>query len=168
SMFIIHLVLVSLFGLNPVRFVQKVIPVLLFAFTSRSSAGTIPLNINAQKNALGVDQGVANMSASFGATMGQNGCAGIYPAMLAVMIAPSVGIDPLTFSFIIPLVLIIGISSFGIAGVGGGATFAALIVLSSLNLPVALAGILISVEALIDMGRTALNVNGSMVAGTIT
>ncbi|HLQ82340.1 MAG TPA: L-cystine transporter [Pseudogracilibacillus sp.] len=167
-MFIIHLVLVSLFGLNPVRFVQKVIPVLLFAFTSRSSAGTIPLNINAQKNALGVDQGVANMSASFGATMGQNGCAGIYPAMLAVMIAPSVGIDPLTFSFIIPLVLIIGISSFGIAGVGGGATFAALIVLSSLNLPVALAGILISVEALIDMGRTALNVNGSMVAGTIT
>ncbi len=167
-MFIIHLVLVSLFGLNPVRFLQKVIPVLLFAFTSRSSAGTIPLNINAQKNALGVDQGVANMSASFGATMGQNGCAGIYPAMLAVMIAPSVGIDPLTFSFIIPLVLIIGISSFGIAGVGGGATFAALIVLSSLNLPVALAGILISVEALIDMGRTALNVNGSMVAGTIT
>src|SRR5699024_8702846 len=167
-MFIIHLVLVSLFGLNPVRFVQKVIPVLLFAFTSRSSAGTIPLNINAQKNALGIDQGVANMSASFGATMGQNGCAGIYPAMLAVMIAPSVGIDPLTFSFIIPLVLIIGISSFGIAGVGGGATFAALIVLSSLNLPVALAGILISVEALIDMGRTALNVNGSMVAGTIT
>src|SRR5699024_4144752 len=82
-MFIIHLVLVSLFGLNPVRFVQNVIPVLLFAFTSRSSAGTIPLNINAQKNALGVDQGVANMSASFGATMGQNGCVGIYPAMLA-------------------------------------------------------------------------------------
>src|SRR5699024_6793604 len=107
-------------------------------------------------------------SASFGATMGQNGCAGIYPAMLAVMIAPTVGIDPLTISFIVPLVLIIGISSFGIAGVGGGATFAALIVLSSLNLPVALAGILISVEALIDMRRTALNVNGSMVTGTLT
>lgn len=167
-MFIIHFILVSFAGLNPLRFIQKVLPVLLFAFTSRSSAGTIPLNINAQKNALGVDQGVANMSASFGATMGQNGCAGIYPAMLAVMIAPTVGIDPLTISFIVPLVLIIGISSFGIAGVGGGATFAALIVLSSLNLPVALAGILISVEALIDMGRTALNVNGSMVAGTLT
>lgn len=167
-MFVIHFILISFAGLNPLRFIQKALPVLLFAFTSRSSAGTIPLNINAQKNALGVDQGVANMSASFGATMGQNGCAGIYPAMLAVMIAPTVGIDPLTISFIVPLVLIIGISSFGIAGVGGGATFAALIVLSSLNLPVALAGILISVEALIDMGRTALNVNGSMVAGTLT
>ena len=88
--------------------------------------------------------------------------------MLAVMIAPSAGIDPLSLSFIIPLVLIIGVSSFGIAGVGGGATFAALIVLSSMNLPVALAGVLISVEALIDMGRTALNVNGSMVTGALT
>lgn len=108
------------------------------------------------------------MSASFGATMGQNGCAGIYPAMLAFMIAPTVGIDPLSWSFIVPLVLIVGISSFGIAGVGGGATFAALIVLSSMNLPVALVGILISIEPLIDMGRTTLNVNGSMVSGVIT
>jgi len=168
AMFIVHFILVGVFGLNPIRFIQKVIPVLMFAFTSRSSAGTIPLNIQAQKNSLGVDQGIANMSASFGATMGQNGCAGIYPAMLAVMIAPTIGIDPLSPGFILQLVLIIGISSFGIAGVGGGATFAALIVLSSMNMPVALAGLLISVEALIDMGRTALDVNGSMVAGTLT
>lgn len=167
-MFVLHLVLVGVFGLNPMTYLRKVMPILGFAFTSRSSAGTIPLNIQAQKRSLGVDEGTANMSASFGATMGQNGCAGIYPAMLAVMIAPTVGIDPLSLEFIIPLVLIIGISSFGIAGVGGGATFAALIVLSSMNLPVALAGLLISIEALIDMGRTALNVNGSMLSGTLT
>ncbi|MNJ57395.1 L-cystine uptake protein TcyP [compost metagenome] len=60
------------------------------------------------------------------------------------------------------------ISSFGVAGVGGGATFASLIVLSTMNLPVALAGLLISVEPLIDMGRTALNVNDSIAAGVIT
>ena len=167
-MFIIHLVLISLFGLNPMTYLRKVVPVLGFAFTSRSSAGTIPLNIQAQKNSLGVESGISNMAASFGATMGQNGCAGIYPAMLAVMIAPSMGIDPFTPGFIIQLVLIVGISSFGVAGVGGGATFAAIIVLSSMGLPVALAGILISIEALIDMGRTALNVNGSMVSGTLT
>lgn len=167
-MFILHLVLVSVFGLNPMTYLRKVIPVLGFAFTSRSSAGTIPLNIQAQKNSLGVESGISNMAASFGATIGQNGCAGIYPAMLAVMIAPSVGIDPFTPGFIIQLVVIIGISSFGVAGVGGGATFAAIIVLSSMGLPVALAGILISIEALIDMGRTALNVNGSMVSGTLT
>lgn len=165
---IFHLFLVGVFGLNPMTYLKKAIPVLGFAFTSRSSAGTIPLNIQAQKNSLGVDTGIANMSASFGATIGQNGCAGMYPAMLAVMIAPTVGIDPFTPAFIIKLVLIIGISSFGVAGVGGGATFAALIVLSSMGLPVALAGLLISIEALIDMGRTAVNVNDSMVAGTLT
>ncbi|MFC0525101.1 L-cystine transporter [Pontibacillus salicampi] len=167
-MFVIHLLLLLFTGLNPLTFVKKVLPVLGFAFTSRSSAGTIPLNVQAQKSNLGVQEGIANMSASFGATIGQNGCAGIYPAMLAVMIAPTVGVDPLSPGFILSLMLIVGISSFGVAGVGGGATFAALIVLSAMNLPVYLAGLLISVEPLIDMGRTAVNVNGAMTSGTIT
>lgn len=167
-MFGIHLLLLALFGLNPLVYVRKALPVLSFAFTSRSSAGTIPLTIEVQRKNLGVNSGIANMAASFGATMGQNGCAGIYPAMLAVMIAPSQGIDPLSPGFLIPLILIIGVSSFGVAGVGGGATFAALIVLSSMNLPVALAGLLITVEPLIDMGRTALNVNDSILSGVLT
>lgn len=167
TMFIIHLVLISVFGLNPMTYLKKVFPVLGFAFTSRSSAGSIPLNVTAQREALGVDEATANMSASFGATMGQNGCAGIYPAMLAVMIAPTVGINQMSFEFIAQLALITAISSFGVAGVGGGATFAAIIVLSSMGLPVALAGVLITVEPLIDMGRTALNVNGSMLSGTV-
>ena len=64
---------------------------LLFAFSSRSSAGALPININTQTNRLGVPDGIANFSGSFGLSIGQNGCAGIYPAMLAVMIAPSVG-----------------------------------------------------------------------------
>lgn len=166
--FIFHLVLLALFGLNPFTYLKKVMPVLTFAFTSRSSAGTIPLTSQVQRETLGVEPGIANMAASFGATIGQNGCAGFYPAMLAVMIAPTVDIDPLAPEFIVKLVLIIGISSFGVAGVGGGATFAALIVLSSMGLPVALAGILISIEALIDMGRTAVNVNDSILAGTLT
>ncbi|MMZ51531.1 L-cystine uptake protein TcyP [compost metagenome] len=113
-------------------------------------------------------EGIANFAGSFGLSIGQNGCAGIYPAMLAVMIAPTAGIDPLTPSFILTLIIVVAISSFGVAGVGGGATFAALIVLSTMNLPVALAGLLISVEPLIDMGRTALNVSGSMTAGVLT
>lgn len=128
----------------------------------------MPLNIEAQKNKLGVPESIANFSASFGVSIGQNGCAGIYPAMLAVMIAPTQGINPLSPSFIATLIIVVMISSFGVAGVGGGATFATLIVLSTLNLPVALAGVLISVEPLIDMGRTALNVSGSMVSGVVT
>ncbi len=166
-MFVIHLVILLLFGMNPVTYAKKVLSTLIFAFTSRSSAATIPLNIETQTKKLGVSEGVANLSASFGATIGQNGCAGIYPAMLAVMIAPAAGVE-VNISFILTLIAVVAISSFGVAGVGGGATFAALIVLSTMNLPVALAGLLIAVEPLIDMGRTALNVNDSMVAGVVT
>ncbi len=84
------------------------------------------------------------------------------------MVAPTVGINPLDPVWIATLVSIVTISSAGVAGVGGGATFAALIVLPALGLPVTLVALLISVEPLIDMGRTALNVSGSMTAGTIT
>ncbi len=66
------------------------------------------------------------------------------------------------------LVAIVTISSFGVAGVGGGATFASLIVLGAMDLPVAIVGLVISVEPLIDMARTATNVSGSMVAGVVT
>lgn len=166
--FILHLLLITLSGLSPVTYLKKTTETLLFAFTSRSSAGTLPLNLKTQIDRLGVPEGVANFAGSFGLSIGQNGCAGVYPAMLAIMIAPTVGINPLTPSFIATVIVVVAISSFGVAGVGGGATFAAIIVLSALDLPVALAGVLISVEPLIDMGRTALNVSGSMVAGVTT
>ena len=167
-MFAVHGLLLSLAGVNPLRFFRKVWPVLTFAFTSRSSAATIPLSIEAQTRRLGVPQAIASFAASFGATIGQNGCAGLYPAMLAVMVAPTVGINPLDPLWIATLVGIVTLSSAGVAGVGGGATFAALIVLPAMGLPVTLVALLISVEPLIDMGRTALNVSGSMAAGTIT
>lgn len=168
-MFVVHaLLLTTLGGVNLRDYFAKVWPVLAFAFTSRSSAATIPLNVETQIEALKVPTPIANLSATFGATIGQNGCAGIYPAMLAVMIAPSMGVDPLALDFIVGLVVIVAVSSFGIAGVGGGATFAALVVLPALGFPVTVAAVLISVEPLIDMARTALNVNGSMTAGVIT
>ncbi|UTL73606.1 L-cystine transporter [Bacillus halotolerans] len=166
-MFIIHLLLLTISGLNPVVYLKKALPVLVFAFTSRSSAGALPLNIKTQRS-LGVPEGIANFAGSFGLSIGQNGCAGIYPAMLAMMIAPTIGQNPFDPAFIISVIAVVAISSFGVAGVGGGPTFAALLVLSALNMPVALAGLLISIEPLIDMGRTALNVSGSMTSGLIT
>ena len=167
-MFFIHLLLISLAKLNPITYVKKGLPALTFAFTSRSSASTLPLNIKTQTDGYGVSEGVANFVGPFSLTIGQNGCAGIYPAMLAVMVAPTVGINPLDLSFILSLIVIVMISSFGVAGIGGGATFASLIVLSVMNLPVAIVGLLISVEPLIDMGRTALNVSGGMTSGILT
>ncbi|MEH7275324.1 L-cystine transporter [Neobacillus vireti] len=166
--FIVHLLLLTIAKINPVNFVKKSLPTLTFAFTSRSSAGTLPLTIKTQTKDLGVSEGIANFAGSFGLSIGQNGCAGVYPAMLAVMVAPAAGIDPLSPGFIISLIIVVAISSFGVAGVGGGATFAALIVLSVMNLPIAIVGLLISVEPLIDMGRTALNVSGAITSGVLT
>jgi uncharacterized protein len=167
-MLAIHLIMLTLTGLNPITYLKKAFPVLTFAFTSRSSAGTLPLTINAQTKHMGVSEGIANFSGSFGLSIGQNGCAGVYPAMLAVMIAPTMGINPMTPTFLFTLIVVVAISSFGVAGVGGGATFAAILVLSAMDLPIALAGLLISIEPLIDMGRTAVNVSGAMTAGLIT
>lgn len=167
-MFAVHAVILALTGMNPFKFFKKVMPVLAFAFTSRSSAASIPLNIEAQTRRIGVPESIASFSASFGTTIGQNGCAGLYPAMLAVMVAPTVGINPLDPLWILTLICVVTLSSIGVAGVGGGATFAALIVLPIMGLPVTLVALLISIEPLIDMGRTALNVSGSMTAGTVT
>ncbi|MBO1199313.1 L-cystine transporter [Staphylococcus simiae] len=167
TMYLIHLLILSILGINPIRYMKKTLEVLIFAFTSRSSAGSLPLNVQTQTKRLGVPEGIANFSATFGLSIGQNGCAGIYPAMLAIMVAPVANVE-IDFQFIVTLIAVVIISSFGVAGVGGGATFASILVLSTLNLPVALAGVLISVEPIIDMGRTALNVNDSMLAGTGT
>src|SRR5699024_8378109 len=101
-------------------------------------------------------------------TIGQKGCAGVYPALLAVMVAPPVGINPYTPAFIAMLLIVVAISSFGVAGVGGGATYASLIVLPTLNLPIAIVGLLISIEPIIDMARTALNISGGMTTGVLT
>lgn len=166
-MFIVHGILVALMGESFLGYFKKIVPMMAFAFTSRSSAASIPMNIQTQEKRFGVANSIASFAASFGATIGQNGCAGIYPAMLAVMVAPTVGVE-LNLHFIIMLVIVVTISSIGVAGVGGGATYAALIVLPMVGLPIEIVALLISIEPIIDMGRTALNVSGSMTAGIVT
>lgn len=166
--FVVHLIILVIFGLNPMTYIRKAGTPLMFAFSSRSSAGTLPINIETQVEKLGVPSGHANLSASLGTSIGQNGCAGVYPAMLAVMIAPTVGINPMAPAFLIKLIIVTALASFGIAGVGGGATFAALTVLSAMGLPVGLVGLLIAIEPLIDMGRTLVNVSDSILAGLVS
>ncbi len=167
-MFLVHLLLIMLCGVSPIIFLKKSWTVLVFAFTSRTSAGAIPLNIDCQVKKLGVPNSIASMSASVGATVGQNGCGGVYPAMLAVMIATALGIEILAPIFFVKLIIVIMVASLGGAGIGGGATIAALIVLPIMGLPIELVGLLIAIEPILDQGRTALNVSGAMVAGVVT
>jgi len=171
TMFLVHALLLWLFKVPLKYYFAKVWPVLTFAFTSRSSAATIPLNVETQTKELNVPTSIANVSATFGTTIGQNGCAGIYPTMLSIIVAvsmPELGIDAFSFSFLAMLVAVVAITSFGVAGIGGGGIFSALIVLPIMGLPVEIVAVLISIEPLIDMARTALNVNGAMCVGVIT
>ena len=133
-----------------------------------SSAGALPLNISTQSEALGVDSTTANISATFGLSIGQSGCAGIYPSMLVAVIAPAVGMDLSDPTVWATIIATVAISSFGVAGVGGGATFASLIVFGALGLPIEIIGLMVSIEPILDMGRTALNVNDSILAGVVT
>lgn len=162
-MFVIHGVILAVLGINPLIYAQKALAAFTFAFTSRTSAGTLPLTVRTLTEKMGVSGGVANLAASLGVSIGQNGCAAIYPAMLVVMVLPTVG-RTMTPGFFLLMILTITVVSIGIAGVGGGATFAGIMVLSALGLPVGIAGLLIAIEPLIDMGRTALNVSDGMVA----
>ena len=167
-MLIVHSIILIIFGYNPIKYYSKSFATLAFAFSSRTSAGTLPLTVSTLKDKMGISEGVSNLSASLAVTIGQNGCAGIYPAMVIAMIAPTMGINPLEPSFLIKSIVIIAIGSFGIAGVGGGATNAALITLSALGFPVGLVAVLLGIEPLIDMGRTMLNVNDGMITAAAT
>ena len=167
-MFLVHALLLLINNVSPITYFKKAWNVLSFAFTSRSSGASLPLNIATQEEIMGVDSTTANFSATLGLSIGQNGCAGIYPAMLVAIVAPTVGMNLSDPTVWLTIIATITISSIGVAGVGGGATFASLIVFGTLGLPIEIIGLMVSIEPVIDMGRTALNVNDSMIAGVVS
>jgi L-cystine uptake protein TcyP (sodium:dicarboxylate symporter family) len=166
AVFILHLVIAATAGLSPLVYLKKTTPALLFAFSSRSSAATVPLTIEAQRS-LGVGEANSNLAAALGTCIGQNGCAGVYPTMVAILVGLVQGLNVWSAGFLIPLVIYVVIASIGTAGVGGGATNVSLLVLSFMGLPVELVAILISVDFIIDMGRTLVNVSDSILAGYV-
>jgi L-cystine uptake protein TcyP (sodium:dicarboxylate symporter family) len=163
-MFIVHGIILGVMGINPITYFRKAGSAILFAFSSRSSMATLPLTTSTLTDTMGVQGGISNMAATLGTSIGQNGCAGIYPAMLVCMVMG----DRMTPGFFALMVVVIVFASIGIAGVGGGATFAGITVLSALGLPVDIAGLLIGIEPLIDMARTALNVSDGMLSALFT
>ena len=166
-MFVIHLGIAMLNGLNPIRYTKNVIEPLVLAFTSRSSLGTLPVTIEALNKNVGVDEGIASFVGSLGSNMGMNGCAGIYPALMTVMLANMTG-TPMDFSFYVMLVIIITISSLGIAGLPGSATIAVSVVISGMGMGAyfPLVGGIIAIDPIIDMGRTMVNVSGTLISAT--
>lgn len=162
--FIIHLIIIAILGLNPIKYVKNVMEPLILAFTSRSSLGTLPVTIETLTDKVGLDNGIASFVGSLGSNMGMNGCAAIYPALMAVTLANMSG-TTMDISFYGMLIVIIVIGSLGIAGLPGSATMAVSVVISGMGMGAyfPLAGGIIAVDPILDMGRTMLNVNGTMV-----
>ncbi len=162
-MFIIHLIIVALSGVNPITYLKNVSRALILAFTSRSSLGTLPVTVECLTDKMNVDSGTASFVTSLGSNMGMNGCAGIYPALVSVMLANMANID-MNFTFYSMLIIVITISSLGIAGIPGTATMAVSVVISGIGLGeyFPLVGAVIAIDPILDMARTMLNVNGTM------
>lgn len=162
-MFIIQVIAVSIFGLNPIIYLKKTISLYILAFTSRSSVGCLPVTISTLTKKLGVNETTASFVSSFGTTAGMQGCAGIFPAITIVFVSNMSG-HAVDITLFIMTIIVLTIGSLGIAGIPGTATMAASVALSGTGLASAfpLISPILAIDPIIDMARTMLNVSGSV------
>jgi|SRR5579885_47601 L-cystine uptake protein TcyP (sodium:dicarboxylate symporter family) len=158
---LLHAFILMFFGHHPYQYFRKAYIPLLVAFTTRSSFGTLPVTEETLRDKFKTTQTTATFVPSIGATIGMNACAGVFPAMLVVM-ALSIIHQPLTTNMIFMIMFINAIASLGISGIPGTAYIAATVTLTSLNLPYSVVALVQGIDPIIDMGRTATNVNGVM------
>lgn len=164
-LFVVYPALVKAHGLSIRQYFSGVWPAVQLGFVSRSSIGTLPLTERVTERNLGVPRGYASFAVPLGATTKMDGCAAIYPAVAAIFIAQFFGIE-LT---IVQYLLIVLVSVVGSAATAGttGATVMLTLTLSTLGLPLEGVGLLLAVDPIIDMGRTAVNVAGQALVPAI-
>lgn len=152
-------------GLSPLRFFASAWPAIQLGFVSRSSVGTLPVTEDVTEHALGVPSAYTAFAVPLGATTKMDGCAAIYPAVSAIFVAQFYGV-PLHLT---DYGLIVFVSVFGSAATAGltGATVMLTLTLSTLGLPLEGAGLLLAIDPILDMGRTAINVAGQALVPTI-
>ncbi|MDR1778735.1 MAG: dicarboxylate/amino acid:cation symporter [Clostridiales Family XIII bacterium] len=160
-------VMIRLFArLNPFKFFRKIIPAQVVAFSTQSSAGTLPVTTRVLREEVGVGSEVAGFTAPLGTTIGMPGCAGIWPVLTAIYGIHALGIDYAPRDYLI-LALISLFVSLGTAGVPGTATITTTSVLAAAGLPLEILVITIPIAAIADTGRTATNVTAAAIAATI-
>ena len=152
-------------GTSPINFFKAMRPVMLFAFSTCSSNATLPENINACQNKLGVPREVVSFSLPLGATINMDGTA-IYQGISAMFIAQVFGM-PLSLEQQAMVVLTASLASIGAAGVPGIGMVTLALVLSSVGLPTAGIALVLGVERVLDMFRTVLNVTGDAAGAVI-
>ncbi|GMX61270.1 dicarboxylate/amino acid:cation symporter [Paenibacillus elgii] len=151
---------------NPIRFLKKIYPVLAVAFTTRSSYATLPVNLEVITKRLKVSDRIASFVAPLGATINMNGCGGLYPAIVAIFVAKVFGID-LTITHYLLIVGSAMIASIGVAGVPGPASISTTVVLASVGLPIEGMAMVLGIDAILDMARTAINATGTTVSSLV-
>ena len=144
-------------GVSPLEFFKKMLPAILFAFSSASSVGTLPLNLDCTEK-LGASREVASFVLPLGATINMDGTA-IYQGVCAIFIASCYGID-LTLGQMVTIVLTATLASVGTAGVPGAGMIMLAMVLTSVGLPIDGIALVAGVDRIFDMGRTTLNITG--------
>lgn len=164
--FIVYPALLKLFsGLNPFIFIRKMRDVQLFAFSTASSNATLPITIEASEHRLGVDNKIAAFTLPLGATINMDGTA-IMQGVATVFIAQVFGIE-LSLTDYAAVVVTATLASIGTAGVPGVGLIMLAMVLNQVGLPVEGIALIIGVDRLLDMVRTAVNVTGDCVATVI-
>lgn len=144
-------------GLSPIKFFKGMMPAIMMAFSSASSVGTLPLNMECSEK-LGADKEVASFVLPLGATINMDGTA-IYQGVCAVFIASCFGIS-LSFSQMLTIVLTATLASIGTAGVPGAGMVMLAMVLQSVGLPVEGIALVADIDRIFDMGRTVVNITG--------
>lgn len=144
-------------GLSPAKFFKGMAPAMAMAFSSASSVGTLPLNLECAEK-LGAKRDIASFVLPLGATINMDGTA-IYQGVCAVFIATCFGID-LTLAEMMTIVLTATLASIGTAGVPGSGMIMLAMVLQSVGLPVEGIALVAGVDRIFDMGRTVVNITG--------
>ncbi len=162
---IYSLILILFARVSPRRFYQKLRPAMTFAFTTASSAGTLPVTKHCIEDSIGVDPEISSFVLPIGATINMDGTA-IMQGAAVVFIAQACGVD-LTAADYLTVILTATLASIGTAGVPGSGVVMLSMVITQVGLPIEAVGVIMGVDRLIDMVRTTVNITGDAICSTV-
>lgn len=151
--------------MSPLKFYKKFLPAMSVAFSTASSNATVPVSLEIVEKELGVSKNIASFTIPLGATINMDGTA-IMQGIAVFFIAQVYGYE-LTFSMMLTVILTATLASIGTAGVPGAGTIMLSMVLQSVGLPIEGIGLIMGIDRLVDMARTAINVTGDAVCTTV-
>ena len=164
--FVVYLGLLKIFtGLNPLKFIKNFFPVMAFAFSTATSNATIPLSIDTLAKKMGVSKKISSFTIPLGATINMDGTA-IMQGVAVVFAAQAFGID-LTMVDYLTVIGTATLASIGTAGVPSVGLVTLTMVFNSVGLPVEAIGLIMGIDRILDMSRTAVNITGDAVCTTI-